>query len=911
MNILTALYAIVISPLELLFEVIYMISYKIVGNAGTSIIILSLAVNFLVLPLYKRADELQKEERDIQAKMAYRIKRTKQTFKGDERFLMLQEYYRINKYKPIYALKSSASLLLQIPFFIAAYRLLSGMESLQGMKFWFIADLGKEDASFMIGSFPVNILPIVMTIINIVTGIIYTKGQPLKSKIQVYGLAVVFLVLLYHSPAGLVFYWLLNNVFALLKNVFNNLREPRKILYIILAVAGAMVLELTIIRPDLDIRTKVILGTGCVCLILPFVFSKIKINRKIKTAPKSTFSFFLGAILLALMTGLLIPSAVISTSAVEFIDFGYRINPVSYIGNAILLSFGSFVLWGGVFYFFMNEKKKSIFSEGIWVICIIAFINYMLFGTNLGTMSSILQYETSPTFSITDYLLNTVLIIAVAIVFHFFYVRFQKLSNTVLIVGIVTIIGIGSFNAFQIFNKCNAFLQKSEVATTEELPNIPLSKNGKNVIVLMVDRAVGPMAPYIFNEKPELVEKFDGFTYYPNTISYGPYTIFGTPSLFGGYEYTPKRINERDSEKLVDKQNEALKVMPVIFGDNGYEVTICDPSFAGYQWTADLSIYDDYPEFNCYNTVERFNYIGENSQSLNISARYNEIRNRDFFMFSIMKISPLIIQETLYDGGVYNESVGASTIVQSLYSLSESEGLRDDFLDYYYVLNNLSDITTINDSSENTFLMMTNKTTHNACLLQEPDYVPALHVDNTAYDVDMESRYTVDGVTMPMTTGKQVLFYHVNMATYLQLGNWFDYLRENDVYDNTRIIIVSDHGEGLNHFDFTCKGQDMEFFMPLLLVKDFDATGFTVCEDFMTNADTPTIATSGLINFPVNPFTGNPINSEAKYGSQMVIYSRVWNPDDNNGNTFVPGNWYLFNGTNPRDPYSWSYAGEG
>ena len=99
--------------------------------------------------------------------------------------------------------------------------------------------------------------------------------------------------------------------------------------------------------------------------------------------------------------------------------------------------------------------------------------------------------------------------------------------------------------------------------------------------------------------------------------------------------------------------------------------------------------------------------------------------------------------------------------------------------------------------------------------------------------------------------------------------------------------------------------------MPLLLVKDFDATGFTVCEDFMTNADTPTIATSGLINFPVNPFTGNPINSEAKYGSQMVIYSRVWNPDDNNGNTFVPGNWYLFNGTNPRDPYSWSYAGEG
>ena len=124
MTILNILYTSIISPLELLFEVVFTIANRIIGNEGLSIIVLSLAINFLVLPLYKRADELQAEERDIQAKMAYRIKRTKQTFKGDERFFMLQEYYRINHYKPIYQLKSSISLLLQIPFFIAAYRLL-------------------------------------------------------------------------------------------------------------------------------------------------------------------------------------------------------------------------------------------------------------------------------------------------------------------------------------------------------------------------------------------------------------------------------------------------------------------------------------------------------------------------------------------------------------------------------------------------------------------------------------------------------------------------------------------------------------------------------------------------------------------------------------------------------------------
>ena len=53
MTFLYALYTLVISPLELLFEIIFTIANRIIGNEGISIIFLSLAVNFLVLPLYK------------------------------------------------------------------------------------------------------------------------------------------------------------------------------------------------------------------------------------------------------------------------------------------------------------------------------------------------------------------------------------------------------------------------------------------------------------------------------------------------------------------------------------------------------------------------------------------------------------------------------------------------------------------------------------------------------------------------------------------------------------------------------------------------------------------------------------------------------------------------------------------
>ena len=125
MNIVSILFLLIIRPLELFFEVVFSFANRIVQNPGLSIIFLSLSMNFLVLPLYRRADQMQEEERDISAKLAPVIAHIKKTFKGDQRFMMLQTYYRQNNYKPSYALRGSLSLLLQIPFFIAAYRFLS------------------------------------------------------------------------------------------------------------------------------------------------------------------------------------------------------------------------------------------------------------------------------------------------------------------------------------------------------------------------------------------------------------------------------------------------------------------------------------------------------------------------------------------------------------------------------------------------------------------------------------------------------------------------------------------------------------------------------------------------------------------------------------------------------------------
>ena len=160
-----------------------------------------------------------------------------------------------------------------------------------------------------------------------------------------------------------------------------------------------------------------------------------------------------------------------------------------------------------------------------------------------------------------------------------------------------------------------------------------------------------------------------------------------------------------------------------------------------------------------------------------------------------------------------------------------------------------------------------------------------------------------------METTDQVISYHVNVAAYLKLGEWFDYLRKEGVYDNTRIIVVSDHGRQTNQFGIYCADYDMQNFMPILFVKDFNAKGFSVSDDFMTNADTPSLATSGIINNPTNPFTGNPINMDPKNGPQKVFYCGYWSVALNNGNTFLPGAWYSIKG-DPHIAKNWKFIGD-
>ena len=891
---LTFLYQLIIMPLELMIEVIFTVMYRMLDNAGLAIIGVSIVVSFLILPLYRRADLMQEEERDRQDAMKHWVDHIKRTFKGDEQYMLLTTYYRQMNYHPLYALKSSISLLLQIPFFIAAYHYLSNLQVLQNVSFGPIANLGAPDALLQIGGFTVNVLPIAMTVVNLLSGAIYSRGFPMKTKVQQYVLTLLFLVLLYNRPAGLVLYWTMNNVFSLGKNIFMKvLKHPMRDFAICSSVCGIAFLALIAgrINGRRGMLIVVLIALALQLPLLVLLFRKF-FPGKVKAAAQAVQEipaslFFLGGVVLTLLAGFMIPLSVISNSPTEFINVEAYVSPMRYILMNTAVAAGFFLVWFGIFYLLASKKGRNLFALGYWIVSVCSLINYMFFSKNFGDLSTDLVFDEVVLYSGKDMAVNALVMLAAAFGLWLIWRYWRGLVRSlyvILILGISVLSVRSIVTMNQEIGRIPNLVPASEAADKGEEeetydPVFRLSRTGKNVIVLMMDRMVGAYLPYAMKERPELKEQFAGFTWYPNTLSFGRHTNYGSPALFGGYEYTPTGMNARSEELLADKHNEMLKVMPVLFDENGYEVTVCDPPYAGYQWTPDVTIYDDYPGIKALNVA----YAGMYSGKLNaeFGKVYEQLQKRNFIFYSLFRMVPTALQKSVYDSGRYLSS-------------SRTTQLSKAFIKQYSALCHMKDMVEVTDEDQDTFLMMTNKTPHEKTELQMPDYEPSLYVDNEPY-ID-PAFYTVDGKPMNLKTPRQREHYSVNMVSLLKLGEWFDYLREMGVYDNTRIIIVADHGArfvySFPHMRFDLV--DVEGFNPMLMVKDFGAAEFTTDPSFMTNGDTPSLAMADVIENPVNPFTGKEINMDAKEGLQLVTDSANWGIKDNNGTQYdtSDGSWY-------------------
>lgn len=852
------LYNILIKPIEFIVEWVFTFILRRFDSFGVIFAVfgVSIVINFLALPLYNIADSLQEKERKISRFLEPRVKAIKKAFKGDEQFMMLQAYYRENNYNPLYVLRSSLSILIEIPFFIAAYHYLSHCELLLGESFWIFRDLGSPDRitslSIFGNIFYINILPIIMTLINFVSGAIYTKDATAKEKIQLYGVAILFLILLYNSPSGLVIYWILNNIFSLIKNIVLKMKNPLRVVYLFFS---AILIFISIyfwgFNPGTFIYKKVFISlVGLFFISLPllyaiynkqnfFIFKQF--NKFIyNDASKTAKIFYLSCIGLWLLTGLLLPSSIISTSTIEFSFLGNTDSPFEYLKITLAFFFGLFVFWPILIYKMFGIRTKNCEMLFISIIFVFAILNAFIFKADYGNIDpSFAISELAIRMKISKYKLLLSIILHILFIFIYIFIINRNRSHfiSLFILSIILVVfGFGIQKTLKIRNDYKIItlndFKSSEKLDSEIEPIYHFSKNEKNVLVIFEDTAQSFLFPYILNQFPELKEQFSGFTYYPNCLSFGDHTVMGFPGLNGGYEYSVDRINARENDLLYEKHNEALLVLPKLFLDAGFDVTYTDPALPNYVWKGDLSLFEKYPDIKVSEVRGKFlnKYISE--RNLDSQTEADILCKKQISNFIILEIMFPGLRKMFYDVGDQSESLA---IHNYLYEISN----------LYY----LPECTDTNNDKPS-LIYIENDTSHYSCYLENDFITP--------------SSRKIDGLTGDYKTNNDIQYkdYLGTATALLNLGKYCEYLKKIGVYDNTRIIFVADHGFPMD-FNVSIFNDFSDASIPcganpLLMFKDFNASGkLKTDEQFMTNADTLFLAKQDLPISDINPFTGN------------------------------------------------------
>ena len=177
--------------------------YNQLGNWGLAIIALTILIKLIFFPLsaasYKSMARMKK--------VTPRLMKIRETY-GNDRVKMNQAMMELYKEEKINPLGGCLPIVVQIPVFIALYWvLLASVELRQAPFFGWITDLAQPD--------PFYILPaLMMGSMVIQTKLSPTPPDPVQAKVMMI-MPFAFGVMFFFFPAGLVLYWLVNNILSI------------------------------------------------------------------------------------------------------------------------------------------------------------------------------------------------------------------------------------------------------------------------------------------------------------------------------------------------------------------------------------------------------------------------------------------------------------------------------------------------------------------------------------------------------------------------------------------------------------------------------------------------------------------------------------------------------------------------
>jgi YidC/Oxa1 family membrane protein insertase len=197
---------------------------RAIPNYGVSIIILTIFFKLIFWPLGSKSYKSMAEMKKLQPLMEEIRKKYKEDKKKmNEEIMGLYRTYKVNP------MSGCLPMLVQIPVFIAFYRMLYGAIELRHAPFaMWINDLSSPDRLFNFGfSIPMMAPPYgipVLTIIMGATMLFQQKlspppGDPTQAKMMMM-MPIVFTVIFINFPSGLVLYWLVNNILSIAQQYY-------------------------------------------------------------------------------------------------------------------------------------------------------------------------------------------------------------------------------------------------------------------------------------------------------------------------------------------------------------------------------------------------------------------------------------------------------------------------------------------------------------------------------------------------------------------------------------------------------------------------------------------------------------------------------------------------------------------
>ena len=177
--------------------------HNIAGNWGWSIILLTVLIKLVFFPLSAASYKSMARMKEVQP----RLMAMKEQYKGEPQKLnqAMMEMYRKEKINP---LGGCLPVLIQIPVFISLYWVLLSSVEMRGAPWvlW-IHDLSVPD--------PYYILPVIMAVSMFVqTKLNPTPPDPVQAKVMLY-MPIIFSIMFFFFPAGLVLYWVVNNLLSI------------------------------------------------------------------------------------------------------------------------------------------------------------------------------------------------------------------------------------------------------------------------------------------------------------------------------------------------------------------------------------------------------------------------------------------------------------------------------------------------------------------------------------------------------------------------------------------------------------------------------------------------------------------------------------------------------------------------